>query len=148
MSTANDLNVKSVSPYLLYEDAAAALDWLGRVLGFSEVERWVDSEGIVHEAEVAAGVTIIGLAGCGAELWKGKGLQGPFGHGTIVHVEDVDADCQRAIAAGAVADPPEDKPYGVRTYTVIDPEGHGWYIWQRTGDAPDQMPDGLRRIRP
>ncbi len=147
MSTAKGGNVQRARPYLLYADAAAALEWLSQVLGFAEVERWVDTAGVVREAEIAAGETSIGLAGCGTDLWTAKGLRGPFGHGTIVHVEDVDAHYARAIAEGAVADPPEDQPYGVRTYTVTDPEGHEWYIWQGIGEAPAEMPDGLRRVR-
>ena len=30
------------------------------------------------------------------------------------------------VGAGGAAEPPEDKSYGVRTYTVTDPEGYQW----------------------
>ena len=34
--------MQTVTPYLLYEDAAAAIDWLGRAFGFEERLRLAD----------------------------------------------------------------------------------------------------------
>jgi uncharacterized glyoxalase superfamily protein PhnB len=49
--------------------------------------------------------------------------------GTYVYVDHVDAHCERARAAGATIDAePEDKPYGDRSYTARDPEGHQWFF--------------------
>jgi PhnB protein len=41
-----------ISPYLLYEDATAALDWLIRVFGFEEISRLAGEDGTVMHAEV------------------------------------------------------------------------------------------------
>lgn len=52
-------------------------------------------------------------------------------------VDDPDAHCARARAAGAViADEPTTTDYGGdywadRTYRAIDPEGHHWWFMQR-----------------
>ena len=43
---------QGITPHLHYEDAAASLDWLGRVLGFEEVSRYVDGDLRVREAEM------------------------------------------------------------------------------------------------
>ena len=48
--------------------------------------------------------------------------------GVFIYLDDVDAHCQRAKAAGAEIDkPPEDLSYG-RSYTARDPEGHPWFF--------------------
>jgi uncharacterized glyoxalase superfamily protein PhnB len=47
----------------------------------------------------------------------------------VVHVPDVDAHHERAVAAGAdVLYGPRDQDYGQREYGVRDPEGHLWWI--------------------
>jgi len=44
-------------------------------------------------------------------------------------VDDVDAHCRRARAAGAsIESEPEDKEWGHRMYAASDPEGHRWYF--------------------
>ncbi|MFP5406357.1 MAG: VOC family protein, partial [Gammaproteobacteria bacterium] len=52
----------------------------------------------------------------------------------VVHVhlrEDIDAHCERAMAAGAqVVRPLEDQFYGDRTYSARDPGGHVWSFGQ------------------
>jgi uncharacterized glyoxalase superfamily protein PhnB len=37
--------VQTVTPYVFYEDVAAALDWLGRAFGFEERLRWPTRRG-------------------------------------------------------------------------------------------------------
>ncbi len=49
--------------------------------------------------------------------------------GLAVLVDDVDAHCEHARAAGAVIDHrPQDQPYGRREYGARDPEGHRWWF--------------------
>ena len=49
--------------------------------------------------------------------------------GLGVDVEDVDAHCDHARAAGARIDSePTDQPYGRRGYGARDPEGHRWWF--------------------
>lgn len=46
-----------------------------------------------------------------------------------VYVDDVDAHCARARAAGAeILEEPSDQPYGDRRHGARDPEGHRWYF--------------------
>ncbi len=48
-------------------------------------------------------------------------------------VDDVDAMYDRVAAAGVESDPPEDKDYDVRSYSVKDPEGVSWGFMKRLG---------------
>jgi uncharacterized glyoxalase superfamily protein PhnB len=136
----------SVSPYLYYEDAAAALDWLARAFGFEELVRYVDADGVVREAEMAAGETTIMLNGAGPGYWRERGGGGPAGSALVVYVDDVDAHHARATGAGVEAPAPADQPYGARVYGATDPEGHQWYFWQRLRDEVE-LPEGWREVR-
>lgn len=54
-----------------------------------------------------------------------------------LEVDDVDALCAQARAAGAaVAGDPVTQDYGYRTFRVVDPEGHRWYIGSRAAAPP------------
>ncbi|MFI5485964.1 VOC family protein [Micromonospora echinaurantiaca] len=134
-----------VSPYLYYEDAAAALDWLARTFGFEEQVRWVDPDGVVQEAEIRAGDTVFQVCGCPG-FWAERGVAGPLGQENILYVDDVDAHWANTRAAGADPQAPEDKPYGVRAYGLKDPGGHSWVFWQRLTDTVELQP-GWREIR-
>ena len=49
-----------------------------------------------------------------------------------MYVDDVDAHCERARAAGAeIVGEPADQPYGDRRYEAHDPEGQAWFFAQR-----------------
>ena len=49
--------------------------------------------------------------------------------GLVVHVDDVDAHCRRASAAGAkIETEPQNQPYGQREYEARDLEGHRWWF--------------------
>ena len=121
----------NVSPYLLYEDAGAAIDWLVATLGFTERERMKGGDGAVMHGEVALGSGIV-MLGCPGASYEGpakKGYQNAYVH---VYVDDVDTHFRYAKAAGAkILSEPTDQPYGDRQYACEDPEGHRWYFAQR-----------------
>ena len=53
----------------------------------------------------------------------------------MVRVEDVDAHCARARAAGAtILSEPTSYPYGERQYTAEDRDGHRWTFSQTVAD--------------
>ncbi|MEX2599416.1 MAG: VOC family protein [Dehalococcoidia bacterium] len=136
--------LQGVSPYLVYEDLAAALDWLTRVLGFEEVARYLNPDGVVEEAEIHASGQEIWMGSMGAGYWQEIAVR-PY-QLIMVWVDDVDQHHARA-AAGADAGPLEDKPYAVRMYTVTDPEGYQWGIAQRL-DQQVQLEPGWSEVRP
>ena len=122
-----------ISPYLYYEDAEAALDWLERVLGFGP-RRTHGADGRVEEAEIAVGDLKVMMTGHAPGPNEGGGAL------LIIHVDDVDAQYARvrdaladSDAGGVEASEPRDEAYGPRTFSVTDPWGYRWYFWQ--GDA-------------
>lgn len=136
---------EGITPYLHYEDAGAALDWLARVFGFQEISRYVDGDGRVREAEMLVGDGQLWISGHDPGYWDEK-RRGP-GQLTLIWIDDVDAHHARVKAEGIDAPPPEDKPYGVRTYGVTDPEGYEWGFMRSTGKGYEQGPGGLQEIR-
>lgn len=134
-----------ITPYMHYEDAAGSLDWLARVFGFKEISRYVDGDGQVREAEMLVGDAQLWISGRDPGYWEEKG-RGPE-QLTLIWVDDVDAHHARVKAAGVDAAAPEDKPYGVRTYSVTDPEGYEWGFMQPTGKGYEQSEGGLTEVR-
>jgi uncharacterized glyoxalase superfamily protein PhnB len=122
--------MQTITPYLLYEDAATALEFLSEAFGFEETMRIETLDGRVAHAEARLG---------DGQVHLGQPLKpsGPrrLGGTTVllyVYVDDVDEHCELARAAGAViVEEPADQPYGERRYRSRDPEGHSWYFAQR-----------------
>ena len=125
-----------VTPYLLYEDGAAAIDFLSRTFGFREVDRSTGSAGGMHaELEVTR---------AGGRVYLGQptgDFRNPATVGATVSVyvivDEVDAHFERARAAGAqITEEPNDLPFGHRRYGCVDPQGHEWFFASLIG------PDG------
>ena len=121
----------TITPYLLYSDCDAALDFLARAFGFEETLRYTGSEGYVNHAEMRLGASRIFMGDPGEQYRNPKEL----GQGTVgIYVEigaSVDELCARARAAGAeITEEPTDQEYGHRRFTAKDPEGHHWYFAQ------------------
>jgi uncharacterized glyoxalase superfamily protein PhnB len=122
----------TISPYLFYEDTAAALEWLARVFGLKERMRATDEQGALQHAEMELGGSVV-MMGSPPDYRNPRKL-GQVTVGLYVYVDDVDAHFERAKAEGAeIESPPEDKPYGDRSYGVFDPEGHQWWFAQHMG---------------
>ncbi|MGH3022379.1 MAG: VOC family protein [Gaiellaceae bacterium] len=127
--------MQTVTPYLLYEDVAAAIEWLGRAFGFEERLRHADAGGTVTHAEIELGGGEVDLGRPGPDYRSPKRL-GASTHLVHVYVEDVDAHCARARQAGApILQEPIDMPYGDRRYDTEDLEGHRWSFAQRLHDV-------------
>ena len=131
--------MQTITPYLLYEDAAAAIDWLTRVFGFEEQLRFTDEAGIVTHAELTLGDGAIYIGHPGPDYRSPKRL-GTSTHIVHVYVDDVEAHHARAVETGAtVTAELQDTPYGDRRYDVEDLEGQHWSFAQRLKDvAPEE----------
>jgi uncharacterized glyoxalase superfamily protein PhnB len=132
-----------VTPFLGYEDAAAAIDWLERAFGFEEDRsaRYEEESTITH-AELDLGDARIYLSTPDgyaspkrmreeSELAR-RAYDNPWViDGLFVEVEDVDAHYQRARDAGAtILREPEEPGIGHRIYSAEDLEGHRWMFGQ------------------
>jgi uncharacterized glyoxalase superfamily protein PhnB len=117
---------QTVTPYLLYSDAEAAVEFLTRAFGFREVERSIGGAGGLHvELEVGPDGSIVYLGSPPGDF------RGPAEVGgtclVFVLVDDVDAHYARARAEGAaIVEELVDTPSGHRRYTCDDPQGHEW----------------------
>ena len=127
-----------ITPYLLYEDVAGALDWLSKAFGFSERLRFEDEQGKVTHAEMslADGVVMMGHPGPAYRSPKRLGQSTQQVH---VYVDDVEAHFRHAKEAGAtIVAEPSDQPYGDRRYDAEDPEGVRWSFAQQVRDVPPE----------
>jgi uncharacterized protein YceH (UPF0502 family) len=117
-----------IAPYLLYEDAEAAIGWLERAFGFREVDRSTGAAGGLHvELSVDEHGTFVYLG------QPPSGFRGPADVGSTslvwVLADDVDAHYERARAAGAeILEELNDAPTGHRRYGCADPQGHQWWF--------------------
>ena len=114
----------TIVPRLPYENVGAALAFLERAFAFREVPaaRGVRADGAISP-----------MSG---------GVESQF---ISVHVDDIDAHYQRAVAAGArIADELRDHSWGERTYWALDLEGHRW----RFGQPIREVPQSESRRRP
>jgi uncharacterized glyoxalase superfamily protein PhnB len=138
---------QTIVPFIAYENAGAAIDWLSEAFGFRENEsaRMTGEDGTIGHAELDVGDgSVIFLS------TPSPHYEGPKRHrahcqaaatwqdnpwvidGHMVQVDDVDAHHARAAAAGAtVLRAPEDvKEVGIRLWSGEDVEGHRWMFTQ------------------
>jgi uncharacterized glyoxalase superfamily protein PhnB len=105
--------------------------WLEQAFGF--VERLRIGEAHRSQLRVGDGGAVI-VADVRHD--KRPPRPGEVTHEVVVRVEDVDAHCARARAAGGrIVTEPTTWEYGERQYTVDDPFGHRWTFSQTIEDA-------------
>jgi uncharacterized glyoxalase superfamily protein PhnB len=115
-------------PIVSYRDAQAALDWLREAFGFEKLFATPGPDGTIAHAELSFGTGVVMLntaraAGAEAPDWR-DATQSVY-----VAVEDADAHCERARAAGSeITRELEDTEYGSREYSARDLEGHHWHF--------------------
>ena len=131
-----------VTPYLIVDGAAAAIDFYASVLGATERMRMGGPDGKVGHAEIEIGDSVIMLADEHPEMdARGPKAMGGTPVSLHVYVEDADRVFERAIEAGARAlRPVEDKFYGDRSGGFEDPFGHHWDVATHVEEVPpDEM---------
>jgi PhnB protein len=133
-------NMPRVTPYLYYEDVAAALDWLTRAFALKERLRMPGPDGGVMHAELECAEGVIMLGRPAPEYRNPKRL-GQVTQSLYVYVDDVDKHFRHAKESGAaIFEEPQDQFYGDRRYGTEDLEGHHWYFAQHVRDvAPEDM---------
>lgn len=120
----------SVTPYLIVRGGAAAIDYYQKAFGAVELFRIPAPGGKVGHAEIKIGDSIIMLADEHPEMgYNGPETIGGTPVSLMIYVEDVDKTFERAVTGGGtVKQAIEDKFYGDRSGTVVDPFGHIWHI--------------------
>ena len=130
----------SVTPYLIVDDAKAAIDFYTRAFGAREKFRLPMGDRIGH-AEILIGDCHVMLA----EEFPDMGNLGPKARGgttvsLMIYVEDVDSAFKQAIAAGGKEERPvENQFWGDRMGTLTDPFGHKWTLATTVEEVPDSQ---------
>jgi len=132
-----------VSPYLVVDGAAEAINFYKSVLGATEPGPRMEAPGgKIGHAELRLGDSVIMIADPAPDY--NAHPPGQFGGSPIalmVYVEDVDDVFKRAIEAGAKEERPlTDEFYGDRMGTFEDPFGHRWHVATHIEDvSPKEM---------
>jgi PhnB protein len=129
-----------ITAYLLYEDVAAALDWLSRAFGLRERMRIKGPDGRVSHAEMELEDGVV-MMGCPGPDYRNPKRLGGSTSNLYVYVDDVDKHFRQAKESRAkILEEPADQFYGDRRYGAEDPEGHIWFFATHVRDvAPEDM---------
>jgi len=134
-----------IIPHLIYDDVAAAIDWLTGAFGFRERTgaRHTLPDGTVGRAQLAIAD---GLITVGTPSIHGDSPSRGVSSMLYIYVDDVDGHFQRARAAGAtIVLELRDQPWGDRLYQATDRAGHQWTFAQHTRATDPGAADALLR---
>jgi PhnB protein len=129
----------SVTPYLLVDNAAQAIEFYANAFGAKELFRLPMGDKVGH-AEIMVGDSHVMLS----DEWPEMNLRGPKARGgatasLMLYVDDVDAMFARALkAGGTVEKAPENQFWGDRMGTLVDPYGHRWMLATHVEDVPPE----------
>ena len=134
----------SVTPYLIMNDATAALEFYKKAFGAVELMRMPAPGGRIGHAEIKIGDSPVMLADENLDInARSARTIGGSPISLMVYVPNVDAVVAQAVAAGGkLVRPVADQFYGDRTGGVDDPFGFHWYIATHVEDVP---PDELEK---
>jgi len=133
-----------ISTAVYYDNGAAAIDWLCRAFGFDLRLKVEGDGGRIEHSELVYGEGVIMVG----DVSPSKQEKFPYrrspsqvgGANTqniMVYVDDVEAHCRQARAAGAkIVSEPKTTDYGEeywedRSYEAEDIGGHHWWFCQR-----------------
>lgn len=127
----------SITPYVIVDGAARAIDFYKQAFGAKEVLRIPAPGDRVGHAEIKIGGSVIMMADEHPEM----DARGPKHYGgspvsLLLYVTDVDKQFKQALAAGGTeVRPVADQFYGDRAGTLRDPFGHTWHIHTHKEDV-------------
>lgn len=137
---------EGVTPYLILDGAARAIDFYKKAFSATELFRMPMGDKIGH-AELKIGKSVVMLSDEAPEM----GYRSPKAYkGTpvslMIYVEDVDKVFKDALASGATElKAVQDQFYGDRSGTLTDPFGHVWTVATHKEDVPPEEMD--RRMK-
>ena len=141
----------SVTPYLVVDGAAKAIEFYRNAFGATELVRMAGPEDRIGHAEIKVGDSIVMLC----DPMKEMGHKSPKTLGgtpitLMMYVEDVDKTVASALKAGAqTLRPVENQFWGDRMGGVTDPFGHQWFIATHVEDvSPEEMKRRMESMAP
>ena len=120
----------TITPYLVVNGAAAAIEFYVAAFGAIEHHRMVGDDGRIGHAEIIVGGSRLMMADEYPEVDAlGPTTRGGTSVNFTITVPDVDRSFATALALGAKQlRPVEDQFYGFRQGTLVDPFGHQWSL--------------------
>lgn len=141
----------SVTPHLVCEGAAKAIDFYRQAFGAVEIDRMPGPGGKIMHASLRIGDSVLMLC----DDFPEYGSRGPLalqGSAVVIHlyVPDADAVWERALAAGGKPLMPlDDAFWGDRYGQLVDPFGHRWAIATHLRDmTPQEIQDEMAKAMP
>jgi PhnB protein len=131
----------TATPYLIFQDAAPAIDFYKKAFGATETVRMNGPDGKVSHAEIKIGDSVIMLGSApGNDLAAPQKLNAST-VSVFLYLPDVDSTFKQALSAGAkTAQSLEDMFWGDRFGRLVDPFGHSWSLATHVEDvSPEEM---------
>lgn len=139
----------SVTPYLTFDDTAAAIDFYKKAFGAEETVRLPAPDGSVAHAEIKIGNARVMMgAPCPEKGNKSANTLDGSPVGFCIYVADVEAAFKKAKSAGMTQKKPiEDMFWGDRMGSLKDPFGFEWSIAERVREvAPEEMREAMKKM--
>ena len=140
---------RSVTPYLVVDNASEAIAFYTRAFGAKELYRMPMPDGKIAHAEFRVGDAIVMIADEAPDQgYRSPKSLGGSGVSLMFYVDDVDAVAKRALAEGLeVLRPVQDQFYGDRSGNFRDPFGHLWTIGTHKEDlTPEEMNQRMEKM--
>jgi uncharacterized glyoxalase superfamily protein PhnB len=115
--------MQPISAYLAVANVGASAAFLETALGFTRGVVLAEAGAEARYAEMRHGASTVVLVRKADATSATGGAAGLY-----TYVDDLDRQLAAAREAGAGVDSPEDKPWGDRVATVIDPDGYRWVL--------------------
>jgi PhnB protein len=130
----------TVTPSLVVNKAAEAIDFYKKAFGATEVSRFTGPDGKIMHAEVQIGDSRVMLMDEMPEHGgRGPRALGGTPVGLFVYMNDVDRLWKQATGAGAKQiEPLVNQFWGDRSGCIEDPYGHRWWLSQHVEDLSDE----------
>lgn len=137
---------RRVTPVLVVEGAAKALEFYAEVFGATERTRFPGPGGTIAHAEIEIGDSVVMVEDASEYMGTKAPPAGGFeGSPTaqFIYVENADEVIDLAVKLGAKLERPAgDQFYGDRDGHIVDPFGHRWTVATHVEDVP---PDEMMR---
>jgi len=130
----------TITPHIVVQDAAKAIEFYKKALGAQEVARFTmpDGKSVMH-AELKIGDSMLMLGNEHPPTCLSPKSRGGTTFTLHLYVENVDAAFDRAVKAGCKAMMPvSDQFWGDRYGQVEDPFGHQWAFATHKQDLTDK----------
>jgi len=127
----------SLTPFLVIDGAAAAIDFYVDAFGARVIEKMDASDGTVAHAELDVGTGRLQLSDPNADCeLVAPPRSGPVTHSVVLYCADGDAVVERADRAGAtIREATQTFVTGDRFASIIDPFGQRWAVMTRVEEV-------------